>query len=157
LNLLSENIAFLRKNDGISQQELARIIGVNRGNIDSYERGASPKPEILVKIANYFSIHLEVLITKNITKSNYNLLVRERLESNYEGDLDFENEMLSTAKFRKSLFLELMLKIKYEDDLETRAKLIEKALIQVSLLEDENTLLTDQVYKLQSPPKNSEK
>lgn len=148
MTIFSKNIVFLRNKDGLSQQEFAKKIGVNRGNIDSYERKAYPKPEILVKIANFFGIHLEILLTKNITDSNYNLLVRERKVSQYVDnieDAELESEILSSPKFRKSIFLELMLKIKYEEDSEARAKLIDKVMIHVSLLEDENSLLAEKI------------
>lgn len=54
---LAENLRALRKRLGWSQEELADRIGLNRGNIASYERGtAEPKICNLVKFAHFFKI-----------------------------------------------------------------------------------------------------
>ncbi|MCC6724001.1 MAG: helix-turn-helix transcriptional regulator [Saprospiraceae bacterium] len=54
---LSENLRSLRKRMKWSQEELADKVGLNRGNIASYENGtAEPKICNLVKIAHLFNI-----------------------------------------------------------------------------------------------------
>jgi len=56
MNNLSKNIKFLRKQQGLSQEEFALKVGLNRGNIASYEKGnAEPKMESLLTIAKYFN------------------------------------------------------------------------------------------------------
>jgi len=57
MNNLSQNIRFLRKKQGLSQEEFAQKVGLNRGNIASYEKGiAEPKMENLLSIAKFFNI-----------------------------------------------------------------------------------------------------
>ena len=57
---LSGNIRFLRKQKELSQEELAVHIGLNRGNIASYEKGtAEPKFCNLVPMADFFQTIFE--------------------------------------------------------------------------------------------------
>jgi len=54
---LAQNLRALRKRARWSQEELAEKVGLNRGNIASYENGtAEPKICNLVKLANLFNI-----------------------------------------------------------------------------------------------------
>jgi len=60
--LLPQNIRFLRKRNKLSQEELASKIGLNRGNIASYEKGtAEPKICNLLKIARLFAVSIRDL------------------------------------------------------------------------------------------------
>ena len=64
---LSDNIRFLRKQKGLSQEELATHIGLNRGNIASYEKGtAEPKLCNLLSISKFFQITLLDLTQRNL-------------------------------------------------------------------------------------------
>ena len=55
-DVLKLNIRYLRKKMNLSQEELANAIGLNRGNIASYESGtAEPKIANLVKMSKLFS------------------------------------------------------------------------------------------------------
>lgn len=56
---LSENLRALRRRMGCSQEELADKMGLNRGNIASYESGsAEPKICNLVKFARFFKVSI---------------------------------------------------------------------------------------------------
>lgn len=56
---LSDNIRFLRKQMDLSQEELAGKVGLNRGNIASYEKGtAEPKLCNLLSITKFFKVSL---------------------------------------------------------------------------------------------------
>lgn len=64
---LSENLRSLRKRMKWSQEELADKVGLNRGNIASYENGtAEPKICNLVKIAHLFNISVYDLTHNNL-------------------------------------------------------------------------------------------
>lgn len=56
-NFIASNLRLLRKQAGWSQTELAEKVGLNRGNIASYESG-SAEPSIckLLRISNLFDI-----------------------------------------------------------------------------------------------------
>ncbi|MCP3931328.1 MAG: helix-turn-helix transcriptional regulator [Bacteroidetes bacterium] len=83
--LLPQNLRCLRKKMNLSQEELAFRIGLNRGNIASYEKGnAKPKLCNLLKIANLFRISVRDLTQKDLRKaeiySSVNQQVRELSE-----------------------------------------------------------------------------
>jgi len=65
---LPQNIRFLRKKHRMSQEELATKIGLNRGNIASYEKGiAEPKICNLLKLANVLGVSIRDLTEKNLS------------------------------------------------------------------------------------------
>lgn len=64
---LQRNIRFLRKTMGWSQEELAARVGLNRGNIASYENGtAEPKIGNLLKMSLLFGISIHDLAHKDL-------------------------------------------------------------------------------------------
>lgn len=59
VTFLDQNIRFLRRSLGWSQEELGSRIGLNRGNIASYENGtAEPKIYNLFKLADLFGVSI---------------------------------------------------------------------------------------------------
>lgn len=65
---LGENIRRLRKRRNWSQEELAKQVGLNRGNIASYEKGtAEPKICNLLKIAHLFGISILDLLGRDLS------------------------------------------------------------------------------------------
>ncbi len=68
---LHKNIRFLRKQIGLSQEELALSIGLNRGNIASYENGsAEPKVCNLLRISNLFKVSICDLAKRDLSEDN---------------------------------------------------------------------------------------
>jgi transcriptional regulator with XRE-family HTH domain len=68
---LQDNLRVLRKRMNWSQEELADKIGLNRGNIASYENGtAEPKICNLVKLANLFKVAIYDLTHNNLQEEN---------------------------------------------------------------------------------------
>ncbi|VXB31851.1 XRE family transcriptional regulator [Flavobacterium sp. 9AF] len=72
------NLKKIRQIRGLSQQAFAELIDLNRGVISSYEEGrAEPKIETLLRIANYFGIPTDDIISKPLTVNqlaNFNLI-----------------------------------------------------------------------------------
>ena len=63
MDVIGQNIKHLRKIKGLTQEELAKNIGVNRAMIGSYEENrAAPKLSVLQDIAYYFSISIDDLV-----------------------------------------------------------------------------------------------
>ena len=78
LNLhLANNIRHLRKMMKMSQEDFSKLVGLNRGNIASYENGtAEPKINSLIKIANRLKVDMVDLLLKDLTISdNYEMAV----------------------------------------------------------------------------------
>lgn len=68
MSKIGYNIKKLRNVKNLSQQAFADLFNLTRGNISSYEElRAEPKLESIIKIANYFSIPLEHLLTKQLS------------------------------------------------------------------------------------------
>ena len=71
MNYIAENIKYLRKNKGITQEQLANKIGVKRSNIGAYEENrAEPKLRVLLNICHYFNIDVDSIITKKIENNS---------------------------------------------------------------------------------------
>lgn len=64
-----ENLQKLRKERGISQEQLAEQLGVTRQSVSKWESGASyPEMDKIVAICNIFHCDMDVLINKDITE-----------------------------------------------------------------------------------------
>lgn len=62
---VNRNIKFLRKKNGLTQDDLAKKTGVKRSQIGSYEEGrAVPKLNLLQFMANYFGLTIDDLVNK---------------------------------------------------------------------------------------------
>lgn len=60
---LAQNIRYLRKEKGFTQEGLAAKLGINRAALGSYEEGrAEPKLAVLQMLAQYFSCSLDDLL-----------------------------------------------------------------------------------------------
>lgn len=69
MTFISSNIRHLRKLSGLSQQDFAQRVGLNRGNIASYEKGsAEPGTEKLIRIARFFEVDLLDFIERDLSK-----------------------------------------------------------------------------------------
>lgn len=61
-------LAYLRKEKGQSQREFADSIGVSNGAVAMWETNKRmPDLDMIVKIANYYNVSLDYLLTNNIT------------------------------------------------------------------------------------------
>jgi len=61
--MLSEKIYKLRKNSGLSQEQLAEQLNVSRQAISKWESGtAVPESEKLITISNYFGVSVDYLL-----------------------------------------------------------------------------------------------
>lgn len=98
---LATNLRFLRKRRKLSQEELAIHIGLNRGNIASYENGsAEPRISNLLRLATFFGVSLIDLAQRDLTREEIlkslvrieGLCPQERakLEGLFQGAVEFE-------------------------------------------------------------------
>ena len=69
---LTHNLKYLISKSGRTQENLAKGIGVTRGQIASYLKGTTPPVQILQKIVNYFNITMDDIVYKDlINRVNY--------------------------------------------------------------------------------------
>jgi transcriptional regulator with XRE-family HTH domain len=68
MSFFGKNIKKIRGVKGLSQQAFADLFDLKRGTLGAYEEGRSePKIDTLIKIANYFSIAIDGLLTAELT------------------------------------------------------------------------------------------
>lgn len=81
--MLKDNLKTLRKNKGLSQEELSVKLNVVRQTISKWETGLSvPDAEMLVKISNLFDTPVSTILGENIEEKEKNDLkvIAEKLE-----------------------------------------------------------------------------
>lgn len=60
---ISEILKNLRQEDGLTQNQLAKNIGIGQSTIVGYERGdREPTASNLIKYANYFNVSMDYLV-----------------------------------------------------------------------------------------------
>lgn len=64
--MIGERIKELRGEKGLTQQALARDIGVSQKAVDYWERGINePKASYIVKLADYFGVSADFLLCRH--------------------------------------------------------------------------------------------
>jgi transcriptional regulator with XRE-family HTH domain len=64
---LSQNLRYLRENNGMSKSELALHFELNREAIESWENEIrTPDIEMIVKLSEYFAVSLDELVLKDL-------------------------------------------------------------------------------------------
>lgn len=89
-HLLPQNLRSLRRRFNLSQEELAQKVGLNRGNIASYENGtAKPKICNLLKLSHIFGISVVDLTLRNLAEENAieEAVANQAYFSRHEGEL----------------------------------------------------------------------
>jgi transcriptional regulator with XRE-family HTH domain len=111
--MIGEKLLNLRKQKGLTQEQLACDLQVSSSTISNYELGLTkPDIEILCKISEYFHIPVQNLISdEQYTFVNYknsgnnnglvNMFYPEQLIEQYEARLKEKDEMI--AMLRKML------------------------------------------------------
>ena len=67
---LNENIKYLRKKYGYTQETFAESIGIKRSLVGAYEEGRSdPKLSLLQDICRYFKVSIDEILTKDLDKN----------------------------------------------------------------------------------------
>lgn len=105
---LHKNIRCLRKHLNISQEELANRIGLNRGNIASYENGsAEPKICNLLKIANLFAVSLTDLTQTDLSKVDLEVFKTKANNTFGTAEVELINEFDAKAAQLQEVFKSL--------------------------------------------------
>jgi len=68
--LVDKNIKALRNLRNLSQEALAKELGIHRARLASYEEGrAEPSCELLIKIADHFHVAIDAIIRGDLSKT----------------------------------------------------------------------------------------
>lgn len=91
---LSKRIQALRKEKGVTQEELGRAVGVTPQAVSNWECGGTPDAEILPQIAEYFEVSIDNLygrpndmkgdLAQEITRELYYTEKEKRFEKAYQ-------------------------------------------------------------------------
>lgn len=65
--IIGKQIALLRKDKGIRQEELANYVGVSAQAVSKWENGGVPDTDLLPKIADFFSVSVDYLFGRSVT------------------------------------------------------------------------------------------
>ena len=69
MSIFSENIRLLRDRQNLTQQKIADDLKITRGRYVKYEDGSSEPPlDLLLKIAKYFNVSIDILLSVDIRK-----------------------------------------------------------------------------------------
>lgn len=72
--MIGSNLKYLRKKHSLSQQAFAEILDIPRTTLGDYEREKTePNIPMLLKMAAYFSIKLDILLAENLQLENYKI------------------------------------------------------------------------------------
>ena len=92
MNTFANNLKYLRIQKKLNQDALAKKIGISRSVLSYYESGKSdPTLSILYKIAIFFNISLDSLVSDNLSNDNFNI------------NLDFYYNKFSISNLLKNL------------------------------------------------------
>ena len=70
--ILAEKIAFLRKKNGWSQEELGEKLGISRQSVSKWESGASiPDLDKIIKMSGLFCVSTDYLIKDEVEKITF--------------------------------------------------------------------------------------
>ncbi len=92
---IGENIAKIRNVQGLTQEHLAKYLGVSREQISNYERGVrSISVTELNKLSDLFGVELSDLFEENLDMQKLNLAFAFRNDN-------CENDLKQIAAFKK--------------------------------------------------------
>ena len=67
IDTIGKQIAAMRKERGIRQEELAGFVGVSTQAVSKWENGGVPDTELIPKIADFFSVSTDMLFGRELT------------------------------------------------------------------------------------------
>lgn len=88
----------LRTSNGMTQDQLAKVLKVSRSTIGMYEKGdREPDYETLEAIADYFNVDVDYLLGR--TKRTTRLVTSTTLAAHFDGDEYTEDELDEIKQF----------------------------------------------------------
>ncbi len=108
---LAHNMRFLRKANGMSQGDLAAILGIKRSSIAAYEsKNVEPRISIIIKLAEFFDIDLSILLRSKLDTKDFKNFNQEApkteiptIQVMLERDHNFDGFIEESVKIRKVL------------------------------------------------------
>lgn len=103
MNIIGDKIYYLRKQCGLSQEELGFELGVSRQTISKWETGtAIPDSKNLIQLSEYFNLSVESLYVSNEEQTGENASTKSLIDT---------NEQEGYKKKNKSILLKILLSL----------------------------------------------
>ena len=80
IQMIGAQIAKLRKENNITQEELAKNLDVSAQAVSKWENGGAPDVEMLPRIADYFGVSIDCLFGRKKAKEETNFAQRDFIE-----------------------------------------------------------------------------
>ena len=104
---LSDNLKIIRKENNLSQEQLAEKLGVSRQAVSKWESGQSyPEMDKVLLICKFFNCNIDELMNENIKEVSETKQSRNNINKYIDDFFEFITktvEMLSVMKFRQKL------------------------------------------------------
>ncbi len=92
--MFSERLKKLRKDKKITQEALAKILGVERSSIGKYESsGVIPSIDVLKKMSDYFGVSVDYLMTGKEPEGKPEVTEQDLKVALFHGDKEVTDEM----------------------------------------------------------------
>ena len=104
-------IAKLRKEKNITQEELAKKLDVSAQAVSKWENGGAPDLELLPKIADYFGVSIDYLFGRGQIKTDSGFTQKDFLER-----LDSMQRELSENSFLYNDTIKSLVALEFEND-----------------------------------------
>ena len=104
-------IAKLRKEKNITQEELAKNLDVSAQAVSKWENGGAPDLELLPKIADYFGVSIDYLFGRGQIKADSGFTQKDFLER-----LDSMQRELSEKSFLYNDTIKSLVALEFEND-----------------------------------------
>ena len=151
MSVTQDNIKFLRKSIGKSQDEFGQLFGVPRTTIASYEHEqVTPKADLAIRISNHFGFKMEDFFNRRLTVEDlkpdkkYNVKEAKSHISDHEVPLYIAKNHLYAMGRLLQIPLDKLLTLQHEERDIEKIKLIQEVITwkqRVEHLESENNLL----------------
>ena len=112
---LSDNLKRIRKENNLSQEQLADKLGVSRQSVSKWESGqAYPEMDKVLQLCQLFNLNIDELLNQNIKDVNNKKQAKNTFNKFLESALDYLTrvyKMLSAMTFRQKVkcFLEMFI------------------------------------------------
>ena len=77
--LFASNLQSLRKQKGVTQEQLASYLGVSPQAVSKWENGSYPEGDLLPKISEYFGVSISYLYGQETGKKSFEQMVLDEL------------------------------------------------------------------------------
>ena len=110
--MLNLTLKELRKQKGITQEQLADILGVERSSVGKYESPSKPvipSSDVLIRMSEYFNVSIDYLLTsRNVKKPDQDDINLDELEFALYGEVrelteEDKQELLRMARRMREL------------------------------------------------------